>query len=82
MPSKPKKRGPKVLPADQKRTKGMPIKFRPPERTLVDRAAEMDHDKPYNWGRRVLVTVAEHRLCGITLDEAYAAALAQKQPKK
>jgi hypothetical protein len=77
----PKPKSSRRLPPDKLRTSGLPLRLTEAERSLVDRAADLDHDKPYNWGRRMLVIVAEHRIQGVTIQEAYAVALAAKKPK-
>lgn len=74
--------GSRPLPPDKVRSKPMPLKFSTSERSVIDRAAELDHDKPVNWTRRTAVTAAEYRLQGITAQEAYAAAAALRGPRK
>jgi hypothetical protein len=67
--------GSRPLPPGKRREKPMPLKLSTSERSVIDRAAEMDHDKPVGWTRRVAVIAAEHRIQGITIQEAYAAAM-------
>ena len=51
----------------------MVMKLSASERSVIDRAAELDHDKSVPWTRRIAVAVAEHRVQGIHLEAAYEA---------
>jgi hypothetical protein len=49
------------LPAAEKK-KQFGVKLSPEEILLVKRAAILDADKPYTWGRRMLIIAARQRL--------------------
>ena len=79
MPERTKKRGRPPLPLKQKRTVPLSLKFLPQAREQIDKAAALDKDEPAGWGRRICEIAAEHRVVhGITIQEAYAAAMAAR----
>jgi hypothetical protein len=75
--------GSRPLPPDKKKSKPMPLKLSASERSVIDQAAALDHDKPVPWTRRIAVTAAEFRIQGISIDAAFEAAmLARGQTRK
>ena len=75
--------GSRPLPPDKKRSKPLPLKLSTSERSVIDRAADLDHDKPVNWTRRMAVTAAEYRIQGVSIEAAYEAAMvARGQTRK
>lgn len=64
---KPKEARPgrRPLPLAKVRKRQLSLKFTDAEHQLISEAAELDKDKPHNWGRRMLLIVAELRLAGI-----------------
>jgi hypothetical protein len=79
MAVKSKRRGPRPRPPEQKRTGRLSLKFLPKVLEQVSEAASLDKDEPAPWGRRVCEIAAEYRVVhGITIQEAYAAAMAAR----
>lgn len=67
--------GSRPLPPGRKKSAGLSIKFSTEERSTIDRAAEADHIKAVPWARSILMSAAEYRIQGITIGEAFAAAM-------
>jgi hypothetical protein len=65
--------GSRPLPPEKKRGKPLVLKLSMSERSVIDRAAELDHDKPVPWTRHVVIAVAEYRVQGNHLEAAYEA---------
>ena len=76
MSEKTKKRGRPPLSPKKRRVAGLSLKFLPQVREQIDHAARLDKDEAAPWGRRICEIAAEHRIVhGITIQEAYAAAM-------
>lgn len=83
MSEKTKKRGRPPLPLKKKRIAPLSLKFLPQVREQIDEAAALDKDEAAGWGRRVCEIAAEYRVVhGITIQEAYAAAMAARAPTR
>ena len=79
MPAKSKARGRPPSPPGKKRTGRLYLKVLPQALEQIERAAALDKDDPSGWGRRICEIAAEHRvLHGITIQEAFAAAMAAR----
>jgi hypothetical protein len=73
-PHRPRK-GRKPLAPSKKREGVLKLKFVDADRGRLDHAAELDKLETNPWSRRVLNTVAEYRVAGISLEIAYSMAL-------
>ena len=71
---------PKSSPRKTKEVKVV-LSFDQEQIAIIDRAVAELGDNRAGWGRRTLFLVARRLGEGITIEEAYAAALAQKQKK-
>ena len=64
--------GRKPFPVAKVRKRQLSLKFTDAEHQLISEAAELDKDKPHNWGRRMLLIVAELRIAGVPVSNVAA----------